>query len=322
MDVALKKKVLEMIKPTKLEEELFSDGVLKLKRKLKRAINSKGYKCEIFIGGSYGKGTYLKGKSDVDFFFRFDLNYKDSSLSNYLEDILNEAKLKFKKQKGSRDYFSGVYSPRKYNIKFEAVPNYKIRKVQDSQNSTDLSPLHVKFVKDRIDKDSKLIDEIRITKQFFKAKKLYGAESYVHGFSGHVIDILVINYGSFEKLIEDAKTWEEGKVIDINSVYFSYEKIKKVFGEDKMSSLIVVDPIIKDRNAARAVSVDNYNRFLFEVNSINKLSITDFEEEKVDFNYAISKSSQFAKENNLERVVYRINFDIKNESEDIVGSKL
>ena len=99
MDEGLKKKVLAKIKPTMQEEEIFSEGVMKLKRKLKKAAKAKGYKCEVFIGGSYGKGTYLKGKSDVDFFIRFDLNYKDSSLSHYLEDILNEAKLKVKKQK-------------------------------------------------------------------------------------------------------------------------------------------------------------------------------------------------------------------------------
>ena len=47
-----------------------------------------------------------------------------------------------------------------------------------------------------------------------------------------------------------------------------------------------------------------------------------FEEEETDFDYVLSSSKEFAKESGLERIAYRINFDVKNDSDDIVGSKL
>ena len=314
--------VLNMVKPTDDEDIFFREGALKIKRKLIRAAKELSINCDVFIGGSFGKGTYLKGSSDVDFFVRFSVDYPENKLSLYLENILVKSGIDYKKQKGSRDYFSGVFSPRKYNIKFETVPVYKIRKVLDAKNSTDLSPMHVKFVSDRINLNPNLSDEIRIAKQFFKAKKLYGAESYINGFSGHVIDILIINYGSFQALIDDAKTWEDTKVIDVLNVYNSFDKLKKAFGSDKISDLIVVDPIIKNRNAARAVSNDNYNRFLFEVNTLKKLSKSDFETYDVDFAQVLDETKDFAKSNNLKRVCYDLKFDSKSESFDIVGSKL
>jgi tRNA nucleotidyltransferase (CCA-adding enzyme) len=318
----IENKVLDLVKPNESDLELFDQGVMKIKRKILKSARNLDIKCDVFIGGSYGKGTFLKNASDVDFFIRFDLSYDDDLLSEYLQSILNDCGLDYKKQKGSRDYFSGVYSPRKYKIKFEIIPVFKIKTIDEAKNSTDLSCKHVKFVLDNISSNLDLVKEIRITKQFFKSKRLYGAESYINGFSGHVIDILVIYYKSFTNLISSAKSWDHSTIIDINNIYSGKEDLESSIGYDKLSNLIVIDPIVNNRNASRALSEENYNRFLFEVNTIEEFKFEDFVIEKVDFDMVLENSKQFAKENNLERVSYRISFDIKNESEDIVGSKL
>lgn len=322
MDSKLKKEVLSKIKPTELEHEEFTKTANKLLNKVKRCAKKLDIICLPYIGGSFGKGTYLKGNSDVDIFMRFDKSYDDSKLSIFLEAILVESKIKFKKQKGSRDYFSGSFGPKVSRIEFELVPNRFVSKKSEAVNSTDLSPLHVEYLKLREKENESLSDEIRLAKQFFKVKGLYGAESYINGFSGHVIDILIMVYGSLEKLLEVGKTWEESTFLDINSNYNSFEEAVSVLGDDKNSSLVIIDPIIPDRNAARAISSENYARFLLVCNRISKLSSLDFEIVRRDFNEVIAAHKSFCKTNNLKPVVYKISFSVSGESEDIVGSKL
>ncbi len=322
MNSQLKKQVLEKIKPTQKEHEEFEQTVLKFKRKLKRASNKLKYKIDFFIGGSFGKGTYLKGTSDVDIFARFDLSYKDHLLSDMLYEILKEAKLSFKKQKGSRDYYSVLFGPRGKKIIFEVIPNRNIKDVSQMLNSTDVSPMHVEFLKTKAKQNLELTDEIRLCKQFFKAKGLYGAESYINGFSGHVIDILVAYFGSLEKLLENAKTWNEQIVLDICDYYKSYDDAIASLPFDKLSSLIVIDPILKDRNASRALSEEHFSEFVLISNMTEELKKEDFEIHKPKKAQVISDIKEFAKENNLKFLIYDFKFEIKNESEDIVGSKL
>ena len=64
--------------------------------------------------------------------------------------ILTKSKFNFKKQKGSRDYFSLEFKERGFMLKVEFVPNRRIEKVTDVINSTDVSPLHVEFLKKKM----------------------------------------------------------------------------------------------------------------------------------------------------------------------------
>jgi tRNA nucleotidyltransferase (CCA-adding enzyme) len=322
LNSSLKKSILSIVKPTEAEHIEFVKVAEKLVRKIKKTAKELDIKCSPYIGGSFGKITYLKGSSDVDVFMRFDKSYNDSDLSKFLEKILIDSKIKYKKQKGSRDYFSGTYGSKDYKIEFELVPNRFVSKKSEAVNSTDLSPLHVEFLKLKEKENSELTDEIRLAKQFFKAQGLYGAESYIGGFSGHVIDILIMTYGSLDNLIEEGKTWESQKFIDINSVYKNFDEASLKLGDDKNSSLVMIDPIISDRNAARALSEENYARFLLVCNRMSELEISDFTIIKKDFIEIMENHKIFCKNNNLKSVMYKISFSVKGESEDIVGSKL
>jgi len=322
MNKILKEKILSRIKPSLNEHNFLQKKVDEFIFKLENSANLLNIKCNFFIGGSFGKGTYLKGNFDVDIFARFDTSYTDDVLSELLENILKNSRISFKKQKGSRDYFS-VFIALNVNkkLEFEIIPNRFISSVNNAINSTDVSPFHVDFLKKKALKNPLLLDEIRLTKQFFKAKELYGAESYINGFSGHVIDILIAHFGSLENLLLDAKNWKEQKVIDVNNFYLNEDDAIKNISEDKISNLIVVDPILKGRNAARALLEEKYYKFLLISQNFTQFTEKDFQIPKKDSKNLIDFSFKFAKENNLELVLYKFDFKIINESEDIVGSK-
>ncbi|MDA3856368.1 MAG: nucleotidyltransferase domain-containing protein [Candidatus Woesearchaeota archaeon] len=322
MDIDLRGRILNKIKPTPEEDSLRKKLVDEFISSLEISCKKLGLKCDFFIGGSFGKETYLTGSSDVDIFVSFDLKYDDSKISSYLQKILDLANVDYVKQKGSRDYYSYIFKNDKTEIKFELVPNRKIKTISDVLNSTDVSPFHVDFLKKLSLKNSLLFDEIRLAKQFFKAKRLYGAESYINGFSGHIVDILIAYYGSLENLLLDAKSWDEMKFIDINNFYKGFDDAKKKLESDKISKLVVVDPIIKTRNAARALSDENYYKFLLVAQNFDVLREKDFEVIKFDLVKVISGAKKYTKLGNLKAIFYTINFEVGGNSEDIVGSKL
>lgn len=240
--------VLNSIRPSRqYEEEILSKA-----SKIISRINQGMRNAEAVLGGSGAKGTWLK-TFDADIFVKFDYQkFKDKSetLSDMLEKFLKKS-FRITRLHGSRDYFQikdGKFT-------FEIVPILSIKKAEQAKNMTDVSPLHSTFVL----RHKKLIDDIRLTKQFFKASRVYGAESYIRGFSGYVCELLTIYYGSFPNCIKAASQWKEKEIIDIKNYY----KNKNIFIEinkSKLTSpLIVIDPVQKDRNAAAALSREKFD---------------------------------------------------------------
>ncbi|MBI4983169.1 nucleotidyltransferase domain-containing protein, partial [Candidatus Woesearchaeota archaeon] len=205
--------ILTQIKPSTEERKRFELTITSFISKL----NSKLKEAKAILGGSGAKDTWLSGSHDVDIFVQF--NYikhasQSERLPNFLEKCLKRAfpSQKIKKLHGSRDYFQLHFE----GIDFEVIPILKVNRAESAKNITDLSPLHSKWVNKHT---QPLKDEIRLTKQFCKANRLYGAESYLGGFSGYVLEILIAYYGSFKKLLQASQKWKEKEVIDPESYY-------------------------------------------------------------------------------------------------------
>ncbi len=243
--------VLEDIQPDKIyEEEIFSrlnEIIMKINR------NQKNVKA--ILGGSGAKGTWLR-TFDADIFVLFDYNkFKDKSdkLSDILDKIL---KKKFKnviRIHGSRDYFQ----IREISFTFEIVPILRIKKAEQAKNITDVSPLHSNWVL----RHKKLVNDMKLTKQLCQAQNVYGAESYIRGFSGYVCEILTAYYGSFLGLIRGASKWNDRVVVDVQKFYKGKDIFKIVNTSKLMSPLIVIDPVQKDRNASAALSKEKFEEF-------------------------------------------------------------
>jgi len=243
------KTVLKGIKPT--DKKLLTRIVASLK-KLQRLLDKAKVDAKAVVGGSIAKDTYLKGDHDCDVFVKFDYEkYKDKNLSKELGKVLKP--LKPELVHGSRDYYFI-----KNEIQYEIVPVFDIDDPKKAVNVTDMSPLHVKWVKDKVKNKKDLVDEIRLAKQFCKVNRVYGAESYIKGFSGHVLDILVIYYGGFEKFLAAVTKWKDKEVIDPENFYKGLA-LKQMNKSKIEGPLVVVDPVLPERNAAAALSTEKVN---------------------------------------------------------------
>ncbi|MBS3105555.1 nucleotidyltransferase domain-containing protein [Candidatus Woesearchaeota archaeon] len=220
-----------------------------------RKINQGQKNIKAILGGSGAKGTWLK-TFDADIFVLFGYKkFRDKSdkLSDILEKILKKKFKNISRLHGSRDYFQ----IKQGNFTFEIVPILKIQKSEQAKNITDVSPLHSRWVA----KHKKLISEMKLTKQFCQAQNVYGAESYIMGFSGYICEILAVYYGSFLNLIRNASKWDDKIVIDVQKYYKGKDVFKLVNTSKLISPLIVIDPVQKDRNAAAALSAEKFEAF-------------------------------------------------------------
>ena len=243
--------ILKKIKPTKEEAEITTKLINLFLLELRNRIRG----ADISIGGSFAKGTWLKGNYDIDIFIKFDYNkYKSKDISKIVENKINN--FKFKKLHGSRTYFQ-IF---KNNLIFELVPVLKINNSSTILNVMDISPLHTEYIKHNT--NLILRDEIRIAKAFFKANNLYGAETFQKGFSGYAIEVLTLHYKGFLNLLKATSKWQQSEVIDHEKHYNNKKEILLLLNKSKLiSPLIVIDPVQKDRNITAVLSKKNYESF-------------------------------------------------------------
>jgi len=293
--------VLGKIVPEK--EEIFE-----IERKLKeflsdfrKKIKKKKIDAEVFVGGSFAKNTIIKKEYyDIDVFLRFDKKYANKDISGITKKILSRTK-KVQEIHGSRNYFRVKISQ---SFFIEIVPVLKISNPKEAENITDLSYFHVKYVNKKT-KNKKIFDEIRLAKAFCHANNVYGAESYISGFSGYGLELLIYHYKTFINFIRNMEKIKENEklVIDIERHYKNKKDILLDINSAKLlSPIIFVDPTYKHRNALSALSAETFGRFKEACKEFLKNpSVKAFEIKKIN----LEGIKQKAKKNKNELIILK-----------------
>jgi tRNA nucleotidyltransferase (CCA-adding enzyme) len=239
-------KILEQIRPTEIEIRKTGDLIHSVLKKIKIP------DAKLELGGSYAKNTFLAGNYDIDVFVKFPYTkYKNKDISKILIDNLN---LRKKVVHGSRDYIQIT----KGKYVFEFIPVLDIKDSSKAKNITDVSPLHKDWVKKHI----KNTDDVRLLKKFCRAANVYGAESYIKGFSGYVLEILTYHYKDFFNLIKNISQWKIPVFIDPMKHYKTKSSAHSKLNKSKKTDLIIIDPTDKTRNAAAATSNEKIEMFI------------------------------------------------------------
>ena len=314
------KKLLEEIAHSllieKAEQKALREEANKIISLLKNELKASKIEAEVFAGGSFAKETLVKEEFfDIDIFVRFDWKYEDISklLTKVLDKIRKKNKLKIEKLHGSRDYFRII----KGKIVFEIVPVVKIKKPKEARNVTDLSYFHVNYVRRNIKKIAK---EIVLAKQFCKSQKVYGAESYVNGFSGYALECLIIYYKSFEKMLRELAKVKLGERIIIDPANHYKKKGDVLFemNESKLGSpIILVDPTWKERNALAALSRETFEKFQDSARQFLKNPGKNFFEVK---KFDVEQFKNKARKDKAEFL--RVDLETNRQPGDIAGTKL
>ena len=274
-----------------------------------KSLNAKGLKAK--VGGSLAKTTLIKkeSKQDIDIFVIFDYSEDIIDLEKKLRSIKFEGKLK--KVHGSRDYFQIECE----NAILEIIPVVKNSDPELAENVTDVSLSHVRYITDEIKKNPKIADEIKLAKSFCKANKFYGAESYIKGFSGYSLEILIIHFGGFLKFL---KGIQKTNIVDTMKYFRGEKEIMRELNSSKLNSpVIVIDPTYKYRNATAGLGLETFSKFLDKSKEFLKSPSLDFfKEKKID----VENLKVLAKKRKA--TLLEINMTTTRQEGDIAGTKM
>lgn len=248
------KKVSNQIRPTKeqrREMEYFAAELMNT-----ATFISKPYSAKPMLCGSTSKNTWLPNKNELDVFILFQPGVSRQKLEEYgleiAKNIIDQMGGTAERKYSEHPYLAGEITFGKTVFSVDIVPCYDIKNLKKIITSVDRTPHHVRFVK------SKLLipDDARLMKQFCKAAGCYGADVKVNGFSGYLCELLIISYGKFSRLIEDAVNWRAPTVVTMKNI--KKDSILKKF----KAPLIVIDPVDVNRNVAAAVSPESFYKFV------------------------------------------------------------
>ena len=217
--------VLEEIKPNAEETEKYSVIISDLTNKARET------EIEPILVGSIAKSTNLKG-ADIDLFIKFE---GETDLKKEGLDIARRILPNGKELYAQHPYLRGEID----GIGIDIVPCYAIKDSSKPVSAVDRTPYHTEWVNQNIKGRE---DDVRLIKQFLKGCGAYGASAAIGGFSGYLVEVLCIKYGSFTNLVNEIATWKPPVVMD---------KIE----EAQNAPIMIKDPVDSSRNVAAGVTV-------------------------------------------------------------------
>ncbi len=256
--------------PTKEEVAYVQNIASEIKNKLKVGRH-------VIVGGSIAKGTFIRGKHDIDFFVLFGKEEDMVELHPALKKIFRNVII----IKGSREYYNVKY--KNYNLEF--VPIIEIGKPEQAKNITDFSPFHVKFVNENLNENQK--KDVVLLKQFCKSAGIYGAETHTKGFSGYSLELLIAYFGSFMKALENI-----AYSVPPLSIFFTKTKLHNI------ATLTVMDPVQPRRNVSAALSGKNFSIFQFSAKQL----LRDADLNRNLLKYFVEEKDKLAKMKKMSRL--------------------
>src|SRR6266571_793979 len=238
--------VAKKVVPSLAERERMSQLAERLKGQVQNILDKRGIGGSVSIQGSFARDTWLSGEADLDVFACFP---PTMDRQEWTERVLPTIR------KGINAKTIDRYAEHPYlefhidNIRVNLVPCYSVEKGQ-WKSATDRTPYHTEYMKVHLTKEMRL--EARLLKRFMKGIRSYGAEIRVGGFSGMLVETLILHYGSFLETIAQVSKWKPVIFLDIEKPIVSQDSRAREFG----SPLIVIDPVDPNRNLAAAIRDD------------------------------------------------------------------
>lgn len=205
------------------------------------------------ILGSVSRDTWLVHEKDIDVFVKFPVEFSKEDMEKTVTSLGKKILTNPSKRYAEHPYVTGEFEG--YNV--EIVPCYHVSDTSKRLSSVDRTPFHDLYVKSHIKGVQK---DVRLLKQFLKGIGVYGAETKVEGFSGYLCELLVIKYGSFEKVINAASDWRPPVLLWLEEKSESPDS----------NMLVFLDPTDKERNVASALSTTNLSLFIYACNEFLK----------------------------------------------------
>ncbi|CAI48251.1 tRNA adenylyltransferase, CCA-adding [Natronomonas pharaonis DSM 2160] len=237
--------VRDRVVPEASEQEALQAAVAKLTARAEAAITDLPVTADTRLVGSTARGTWLAGDRDIDLFVRFPPDLDRERLETYGLEVGHAVLPDGHEEFAEHPYVKGSY--RGFDV--DCVPCYAVADATDIRSAVDRTPFHTEYLDGRIER---LADDVRLAKAFLTGIGVYGSDLRTRGFSGFLTELLVVEYGGFEALVEAAADWQPPVRLD-----------PKSHGQRSFDDpLVVVDPTDPERNVAAVCSAANVARLI------------------------------------------------------------
>lgn len=240
--------IISSIRPSDKERRKLNTLAEKIIGRINSIGKAEGLDINAILVGSSARGTWISGEHDLDIFIMFPPDVERQYLEEkglYIARKIAQEGDSFEERYAEHPYIHAVID----NFELDIVPAFNVESAREIRSAVDRTPFHNKYVALKI---KGLEDDVLLLKQFQKGIGVYGSELKRRGFSGYLVELLIIYYGSFQKVLEAACGWKFGTLIDIEEHGNNIHK----------APMIMIDPTDPGRNVAAALSFDNMCTFI------------------------------------------------------------
>jgi tRNA nucleotidyltransferase (CCA-adding enzyme) len=237
--------VRDRVDPGPEERDTLERIVDELVDRAERAIAELPVDAETLHVGSTARSTWLSGDHDVDLFVLFPEEIDRDDLQSYGLEVGYAVLDDGREEYAEHPYVVGEYD----GVDVDVVPCYAVSDASAIRSAVDRTPFHNAYVAERLTEE--LAADVRLAKAFCRGIGIYGSDLRTRGFGGFLLELLVLEHGGFEALLEAAGSWTP-------PVRFDPEDHGTTTFED---ALVVIDPTDPERNVAAVVSETSLARF-------------------------------------------------------------
>jgi len=250
---AVLQQIARKISPTNQEREKMVRLSQAIQREVENVLEGTGIQAKVSPQGSFARDTWLSHEADLDIFARFP---PTTERKEWEEKVLPAMRKYFSRYRVIERYAEHPFLEFHVDgVRVNIVPSYDVSK-GEWKSATDRTPYHTEFMQTHLTPELRL--EARLLKKFAKGIGTYGAEIKIGGFSGMLIDTLVLYYQSFMETLKHASSWNEGTLLEIGKP----ESMVSPKEKDPNVDLVVNDPVDPNRNLAAAVRPDKLWSFV------------------------------------------------------------
>ena len=242
----MRENILSKVSPNPVEKAYVrkvTDKAVKLVAEQADKIHSG---LSVMVVGSVAKDTYVY-PPDIDIFILFPKETRREDLAKEGLQIGRAVVKDAEERYAEHPYIHGWID----GLEVDIVPCFRVDSPAGLKSAVDRTPFHTRYVLQHISEKQR--NEVRILKQFLTGIGIYGAEARVQGFSGYLVELLILKYGSFEDVMLAAQDWRRG-----TTLWLEEKKGKNEFD----TPLVFYDPVDENRNVASALSEDSFAIFL------------------------------------------------------------
>ena len=236
--------VRERVTPDAAERERMAAVVAEVTDRAEAAVADLPVEAEVVHAGSTARDTWLAGDRDVDVFVAFPPDLGREDLETYGLEVGHAVLPAGHEEFAEHPYVVGAVE----GFEVDLVPCYRVASATEIQSAVDRTPFHTRYLAERL--DAERAGDVRVLKQLLSAVGAYGSDLRTRGFSGYLVELLVLAYGGARAVLEAAADWTPPVVLDpADHGTATFE-----------DPLVVVDPTDPERNVAAVTSARNVAR--------------------------------------------------------------